>query len=103
MGTDRDDETSPDALLAEMDVLEPYTTDEVAAMVDGPTSRIRALLDRLASAGRVRKKAPAEGGLLWIKAPPSLECPACGQAAEIRFLHPVLASARYCPRCGAEL
>lgn len=103
MGVHRGDDNLQEEILEEMAVLEPYTVDDVAALVDSPKSRIRRVLDRLASAGTVRKTAPDDGRPIWIKPPPTVECPACGQAAEVRFLHPVLASARYCPRCGAEL
>ena len=98
MGADDGTELSADVLLEEMEVLEPYTAGELAAKYETSKSRIRRLLDRLSTAGEIRKKAPEPNRVIWIKEPPVTECPECGNRYEVKFLHPVLTSVRYCPR-----
>jgi hypothetical protein len=100
MGADDGTDISADVLLEEMAVLEPYTAGELAAKYDTSKTRIRRLLDRLSSAGEIRKKEPEPKRAIWIKEPQVTECPTCGNRYEVTFLHPVLASVRYCPRCG---
>lgn len=100
-----DDEPAPSAaaLYEELEVLEPYTTGELASEVEAPKRRVRRLLERLAGDGKIRKKVPEPERTIWIRDAPTNECPACGHTYEIKFIHPVLSSARFCPRCGERL
>ncbi|WP_335999398.1 hypothetical protein [Halorientalis halophila] len=111
--TDRPDEPSDDASPAAdptrdevqdaMAPLEPYTTGELARVLDAPRRLVRQLLDALADEEQIRKKTPEPDRTIWIREPPARTCPGCGRTFEIKFLHPVLSSARFCPRCGAQL
>ncbi len=83
--------------------LEPYTTGELARVLDAPRRLVRQLLDALADEEQIRKKTPEPDRTIWIREPPARTCPGCGRTFEIKFLHPVLSSARFCPRCGAQL
>lgn len=103
MGDRNEPDRSAEAVYGEMAVLEPYTTGELASSFDAPRRRIRTLLKRLADAGRVRRKDPEPDSVIWIREPPAHECDACGYRYEVKFLHPVLAAVRYCPRCGSKL
>jgi len=92
-----------ETVYEQMDPREPYTTGELADMLDVPRQRARDLLDSLASAGAVRKKEPEPDRPIWIREPSTHECPDCGYSFEVRFVHPALSSIRYCPQCGQQL
>lgn len=98
--TDDDAAPSATALYEEMEVLEPYTTGELATAVGAPKRRVRRLLERLAGDETIRKKVPEPERIIWIRDAPTDECPACGLSYEIKFAHPVLSAARFCPWCG---
>ena len=82
---------------------EPYTTAELAGLLDLPARLVRRLLERLVDEGAVRKKRPDAETVLWIREPQPRRCPRCGRAFEVTYLHAVLSSVRYCPRCGQQL
>lgn len=86
-----------------MEPFEPYTTGELTSLVDASKDVIRTLLEKLASEGKIRKKAPESAGLIWIREPPVRACEQCGHSFEVKYLHSVLTSVRFCPRCGARL
>lgn len=69
MDEGEDQRLSPDEVYDEMEVLEPYTTRELASYFDAPKQRIRNLLERLSTTGKIRKKAPESTGLIWIREP----------------------------------
>ena len=83
--------------------LEPYTTTELAGLLDLPARLVRRLLERLVDDGAVRRKRPDPDTVLWIREPPSRRCQRCGRAFEVKYLHAVLSSVHYCPRCGSRL
>lgn len=97
------DELTAEAIFDDIEVLEPYTTGELASRFDVAKRRLQALLEGLSAAGKIRKKEPEPNHPIWIRDAPIHECPACGYRYEVKFLHPVLSSVRYCPRCGNQL
>jgi transcription initiation factor IIE alpha subunit len=103
MGRDSDPKLSPDEVYEEMDVLEPYTTGELASIFDAPKWRIRELLERLTDENKIRKKAPEPDQAIWIHDGPIYECPDCEYRYEVKFLHPMLSAVQFCPRCGGRL
>lgn len=88
-----------------MEVLEPYTTDELATTFDAPKQRIRDRLERLFQAGKLRKKEPEPEPErpIWVRPAVTHECSSCGYEYEVKFLHPVFSSVRFCPRCGTQI
>lgn len=102
MGDHDGGELSAADLREGMAVLEPYTAGELASRFDAPKRRVRALLERLSEEGTVRKKAPDPERPVRVRTDPE-ECPDCGYRYEVRFLHPVLSTVRFCPRCGARV
>lgn len=98
-----DSEVTPDDVYEEMEPFEPYTTGELAAVLDIPRRVARSLLDALTATERIRKKEPEPERLIWVREPPKHECSACGHAFEIKYFHPVLQSVQFCPRCGGRL
>ena len=105
MGNDDGDRSAPldeETLHERLDPLEPYTTGELAGLFDAPRTRVRELLESLRQRD-VRKKEPEPDRVIWIREPPANECPACRHRFEVKVLHPVLASIRFCPRCGYRL
>jgi hypothetical protein len=103
MGKNNDRDLSPDDIYDEMEVLEPYTAGELAPKYDAPKQRIRTLLERLSDLGKIRKKEPEPKRAIWIREAPIHECDECGYKYEVKFLHPVLSSVQFCPRCGNQL
>lgn len=102
---DDDADPSPADVAESMEPLEPYTTREVAGLVDIPKRVARRLLNALYDAGNVEKKPPHEeaGRTIWVRNVPHITCTECGHEFMVRIVHPVLASVRYCPRCGARV
>jgi hypothetical protein len=100
---DNEGESSPDELLSAMDPLEPYTTRELAQALGRPIRRIRSLLDQLSADEAVRKAEPGRDNAIWIREAPVAQCPACGREFEVKYLHAVLTSVKYCPHCGVRL
>lgn len=98
-GTD----VTADDVYEEMEPLEPYTAGELASVVDAPKRRIRELLEALWNEGKIRKKESEPQRAIWIREVPVHECPECGYRYEVKFLHPVLSSVQFCPRCGKQL
>jgi rubrerythrin len=103
MKDDTKQDLSADVIYDEMEVLEPYTTGELASYFDAPKQRIRNLLERLTSTGKIRKKEPEPKSAIWIREAPVYECPNCGYTYEVKFLHPVLSTVQFCPQCGTQL
>jgi DNA-binding GntR family transcriptional regulator len=108
--TERDEQSPPseknltaEDLYDDMEVLEPYTAGELAARFDASKKRVRTLLERLSGDGKVRKKEPEPNRAIWVRDAPIHECSDCGYKYEVKFVHPVLSSVRYCPRCGNQL
>lgn len=102
-GTDDGTAPSPDEVYEAMEPLEPYTTRELATLLGAPRRLVRSLLDALVADEAVRRKSAGRGRAIWIRDPPTHECPDCGYAFQVKFLHPVLSSVRLCPRCGRQL
>ncbi|ELY39948.1 hypothetical protein C497_04297 [Halalkalicoccus jeotgali B3] len=50
-----------------MEPMEPYTTGEIADMVDAPRRTVYNYLEELAGQGRVRKKKPEPRRAIWIR------------------------------------
>lgn len=94
---------TPDTVYEEMDVLEPYTTGELASYFDAPKQRVRDLLERLSDSGKIRKKEPEPKQTIWIREAPVHNCSDCGYRYEVKFLHPVFSAVQFCPRCGNQL
>jgi predicted Zn-ribbon and HTH transcriptional regulator len=86
-----------------MEPFEPYTTGEVARLLDAPKRVVRSVLNALAGDDELRKKEPSAGGVVWIREPPVHACPECGYEFRIKILHPILSPVRRCPRCGSRL
>lgn len=83
--------------------MEPYISGEVADAFGVPKEVARRVLALLSTRGKIREKRPPEGRSIWVREPPTEECPRCGRRFEIRYRHPVLSSVRFCPRCGEQL
>lgn len=92
-----------DAVYEAMEPLEPYTTGEIASLVDGSKAAVRGLLEALVGDRTVRKKEPERGQTIWIREPPSNECPDCGRSFTVRFGHPIFQNVQYCPACGTQV
>jgi predicted RNA-binding Zn-ribbon protein involved in translation (DUF1610 family) len=103
MGENNERDLSPDEICDEMEILEPYTTGELALYFDAPKQRIRNLLEQLSNLGKIRKKEPEPKRTIWIREAPVHECPNCGYKYEVKFLHPVLSAVQFCPQCGTQL
>jgi DNA-binding MarR family transcriptional regulator len=58
---------SPDDVLDAMDVLEPYTTGELADILGWPRRTVYELLSTLEDRGDVRKKKPEPRRAIWIR------------------------------------
>jgi len=86
-----------------MDPLEPYTTGELATVLDAPKRITRRLLNALAGEEKIRKKTAEPERTIWIREPPKHECSACGGTFEIKYSHPVFQAVQYCPKCGTRL
>lgn len=97
------DDTTAENVYEHLEPFEPYTTAELAGDLSVERGHLRQLLDKLRGEGRVRQKKPPGGGTLWIREPPAHTCQNCGREFEVKFLHPVLSSAQFCPRCGTQL
>lgn len=100
---DSEDDLGPDAVYEEMEVLEPYTSGELASRFDVAKQLVRRLLEGLSESGKIRKKEPEPDRAVWIRDAPINECPECGYTYEVKFLHPTLSSVRFCPQCGTQL
>ena len=57
---------SPAAVLDAMEPLEPYTSGELAEMLDWPRRTVYQVLDDLAEDGVIRKKKPEERRVIWM-------------------------------------
>ena len=107
MTSEKDDRDEPDTtvlsaddLFDELEPFEPYTTDELVDELGAERGIIGKLLDKLNREDKVTKKEPKSSPTIWVREPPVTRCSECGQAFEIKFLHPVFSSMQYCPRCG---
>lgn len=101
--TDSPDGVDADAVYGAMTPLEPYTTGELAGRLDASRKTIGRLLDALAGDGRIRKKSPEPERSIWIREPPTHECPSCGERFEVKHFHPAFQAVQYCPTCGTRL
>lgn len=98
-------ETTPSAkeVYKSMEPFEPYTTGELATVLDISNRIARKILDELANDERIQKKETDPERPIWIRKPPKHVCPSCGVEFEIRYFHPSYQRVRSCPRCGTEL
>lgn len=100
-------EPSPDDVYEEMTPGEPYTTRELAGLLDRPRAVVRRLLDALATDDRVRKKEPPTDRPtprpIWVREAPTHVYPDRGDEFGVRDAHPVLGTVRDCPTCGTRL
>lgn len=103
MGETNERDLSPDEVYDEMEVLEPYTAGELASRFGAPKQRVRRLLERLSDSNKVRKKEPESDRAIWIREAPVHEYANCGYKYGVKFLHPVLSSVQFCPRCGTRV
>lgn len=56
-----------DDVFERMDPLEPYTTGELAEVLDAPRRSVYNYLEQLAEEGRIRKKKPEPRRAIWIR------------------------------------
>lgn len=96
-------EPDPKQVYETMEPLEPYTTGELASILDIPRQVVRNLLDALASEEKIRKKEPEPERVIWIREPPKHECPKCGREFEVKYFHPIFQAVQFCPKCGTQL
>ncbi len=97
------DQPSEETVYEEMEPFVPYTTQELADRIGTSLGNMWSILRRLAGAGKVRKKEPEPNLRIWMREPPDNTCPHCDYEFEVKFLHPVLSSVRYCPNCGRQV
>jgi hypothetical protein len=102
-GGDADEPLPTETVYEAMEPLEPYTTGELATVLDVPRRVARTLLGRLSRVERIRKKEPEPERVIWIREPPKHECPTCGGEFEVRYFHPVFQAVQFCPKCGTRL
>lgn len=57
---------SPEAVLDVMEAFEPYTTGELAEMLEWPRRSAYQVLEALAEDGEIRKKKPEERRVIWM-------------------------------------
>jgi Zn finger protein HypA/HybF involved in hydrogenase expression len=86
-----------------MEPVGPYTTGELASLLDAPRQIVRHLLDALAGDEKIRKKEPEPDRTIWVREPPKNECLQCGGEFEVKYFHPIFQAVQYCPKCGAQL
>lgn len=98
-----DPDIDADQVYDSMDPLEPYTTGELASLLDAPKQFVRKLLDTLAGDEKIRKKQPEPDRTIWVRKAPKHGCPQCGREFEVTYAHPVFQAVQYCPKCGAKL
>ena len=82
---------------------EPYTDEQFAADLEIQKRKAREYLRRLESREEVHRKEPKGSPPLWIREPKPQECPSCGRAFEVKYLHAIFSASRFCPRCGTKL
>lgn len=58
---------SVEEVFEAMEPLEPYTTGELADLLDAPRRSVFNYLDELAEQGRIRKKKPEPRRAIWIR------------------------------------
>jgi hypothetical protein len=100
---DASDTTDTETVYESMEPLEPYTTGELASLLDAPRRLVRTLLDALAGDEKIRKKEPEPDRTIWVREPPKHECPQCGRQFEVKYFHPIFQAVQYCPKCGTQL
>jgi transcription initiation factor IIE alpha subunit len=99
------DDTDPSAtdVFDEMEPFEPYTTGELASVLDIPKRLAGKLLTMLTADGQIRRKELEPDQAIWIREPPKHACPECNREFEIKYFHPVFQAVQFCPRCGTQL
>jgi len=102
-GADSATELTEETVENHLELLEPYTTEEVSTNLNAKPGRIRSLLNRLRKKGTVTRKKPPSGPTIWVRHPPKNECSSCGHEFEVKFIHPVLSSVQFCPKCGSQV
>lgn len=96
-------ELSADELFEQLEPFEPYSTDELADDLAADRGVIRRLLDKLNGEGRIKRKKPKSSPNIWVREPPVNSCSECGREFEVKFMHSVLSSVQFCPRCGKQV
>lgn len=96
-------EPNPEQVYETMEPLEPYTTGELASILDTPRQVVRKLLDALAGEEKIRKKESEPKRVIWIREPPKHECPQCRREFEVKYFHPIFQAVQFCPKCGTQL
>ena len=66
---------SSDDVYEAMEPLEPYTTEELADTLDSSKGLIWSRLKTLVANDKVRVKKPQTDVHIWIRKPPTYECP----------------------------
>jgi hypothetical protein len=98
-----DGSLSQDGVYEAMEPFEPYTLDELTERLDARKGPLWSSLRKLARTGKIRKKESNQNRRIWIREPPAKQCASCGSEFQIKPLHPVMASMKFCPRCGTQL
>lgn len=94
---------SEETVYEEMEPFVPYTTQEMADRIGTSLGNMWSILRRLAGAGKIQKKEPEPNLRIWMREPSDNTCSNCSYEFEVKFLHPVLSSVRYCPNCGNQV
>jgi len=94
---------SDETVYEEMEPFVPYTTRELADRIGTSLGNMWSILRSLTMAGRIQKKEPEPNLRIWMREPPDNTCPHCDYEFEVKSLHPVLSSVRYCPNCGKQI
>jgi hypothetical protein len=72
----------PSDVFDAMDPLEPYTSGELADMMDWPRRTVYEALQTLSEDGKIRKKKPEPRRAIWIKTDESDESESSGEDRE---------------------
>ncbi|GAB6880190.1 hypothetical protein JCM17823_24640 [Halorubrum gandharaense] len=82
---------------------EPYTDEQFAADLEIQKRKAREYLRRLETREEVHRKDIKGSPPIWIREPKPQTCPSCDRAFEVKYLHAIFSSSRFCPRCGTKL
>lgn len=98
-----DEPPSPDDVYETMEPLEPYTLGDLIKRFDATKGHLWSVLRTLHQNGKIRKKESQPNQRIWIRQPPSHQCPNCDYEFQIKLSHPIFGSVQFCPHCGTKL